>query len=194
MARYQISRRLKMKLESLRDLYVEQLKDLYNAEQQLIKALPRMAKAASSEELKAAFEDHLGQTRQHAQRIETIFEQMGEKAKGKKCKAMEGLVEEGGEVIKEDMEDGIKDAALIAAAQRVEHYEIAGYGCVRAYATRLGEDDAATLLSQTLQEEKAADEALNDIAEELNIEVPQESGQSEKRTVKSSRGRTRRAA
>jgi ferritin-like metal-binding protein YciE len=153
-----------------------------------------MAKAASSEELKAAFEDHLGQTRQHAQRIETIFEQMGEKAKGKKCKAMEGLVEEGGEVIKQDMEDGIKDAALIAAAQRVEHYEIAGYGCVRAYATRLGEGDAATLLSQTLQEEKAADEALNDIAEELNIEVPQESGQSEKRTVKSSRGRTRRAA
>jgi ferritin-like metal-binding protein YciE len=194
MARNQIFRRLKMKLESLRDLYVEQLQDLYSAEQQLIKALPKMAKAASSEELKAAFEDHLGQTRQHAQRIETIFEQMGEKAKGKKCKAMEGLVEEGGEVIKEDMDDGIKDAALIAAAQRVEHYEIAGYGCVRAYATRLGEGDAATLLSQTLQEEKAADEALNDIAEELNFEVPQESVQSEKRTVKSSRGRTRRAA
>jgi ferritin-like metal-binding protein YciE len=187
-----------MKLESLRDLYVEQLKDLYNAEQQLIKALPKMAKAASSEELKAAFEDHLGQTRQHAQRIETIFEQMGEKAKGKTCKAMEGLVEEGGEVIKEvikeDRNGGIKDAALIAAAQRVEHYEIAGYGCVRAYATRLGEDDAATLLSQTLQEEKQADEALNDIAEELNIEVPQESGQSGRRTVKSSRGRTRSAA
>jgi ferritin-like metal-binding protein YciE len=183
-----------MKLESLRDLYVEQLKDLYNAEQQLIKALPKMVKAASSEELKAAFEDHLGQTRQHAQRIETIFEQMGEKAKGKTCKAMEGLVEEGGEVIKEDMNGGIKDAALIAAAQRVEHYEIAGYGCVRAYATRLGEDDAATLLSQTLQEEKEADEALNDIAEELNIEVPQASGQSGKRTVKSSRGRTRSAA
>ena len=104
------------------------------------------------------------------------------------------MATEAGEIIKEDMEDGIKDAALIAAAQRVEHYEIAGYGCVRAYATRLGEDDAATLLAQTLQEEKAADEALNDIAEELNIEVPQESGQSEKRTVKSSRGRTRTAA
>ena len=110
-----------MKVESLRDLYVEQLNDLYNAEQQLIKAIPKMAKAASSEELKAAFEDHLGKTRQHAQRIETIFEQMGEKVGGKKCKAMEGLVEEGGEIIKEDMEDGIKDAALIAAAQRVEH-------------------------------------------------------------------------
>ena len=183
-----------MKLESLRDLYVEQLKDLYNAEQQRIKALPKMARAASSEQLKAAFEGHLGQTRQHAQRIETIFEQMGEKAKGKTCKAMEGLVEEGGEVIKEDMHDGIKDAALIAAAQRVEHYEIAGYGCVRAYATRLGEEDAATVLSQTLQEEKEADEALSDIAEELNIEVPQESVQSGKRTVKSSRRGTRSAA
>ncbi|HEY4781684.1 MAG TPA: ferritin-like domain-containing protein [Chthoniobacterales bacterium] len=183
-----------MKVESLRDLYVEQLNDLYNAEQQLIKAIPKMAKAASSEELKAAFEDHLGKTRQHAQRIETIFEQMGEKVGGKKCKAMEGLVEEGGEVIKEDMEDGIKDAALIAAAQRVEHYEIAGYGCVRAYATKLGDEDAATLLSQTLDEEKEADETLNDIAEELNFEVPQESVRSEKRTVKSSRGRTRSAA
>ena len=183
-----------MKVESLRDLYVEQLNDLYNAEQQLIKAIPKMAKAASSEELKAAFEDHLGKTRQHAQRIETIFEQMGEKVGGKKCKAMEGLVEEGGEVIKEDMEDGIKDAALIAAAQRVEHYEIAGYGCVRAYATKLGDEDAATLLSQTLDEEKEADETLNGIAEELNFEVPQESVRSEKRTVKSSRGRTRSAA
>ena len=183
-----------MKVESLRDLYVEQLNDLYNAEQQLIKAIPKMAKAASSEELKAAFEDHLGKTRQHAQRIETIFEQMGEKVGGKKCKAMEGLVEEGGEVIKEDMEDGIKDAALIAAAQRVEHYEIAGYGCVHAYATKLGDEDAATLLSQTLDEEKEADETLNDIAEELNFEVPQESVRSEKRTVKSSRGRTRSAA
>ena len=183
-----------MKVESLRDLYVEQLRDLYNAEQQLIKAIPKMAKAASSEELKAAFEDHLGKTRQHAQRIETIFEQMGEKAQGKKCKAMEGLVEEGGEVIKEDMEDSIKDAALIAAAQRVEHYEIAGYGCVRAYATKLGDEDAATLLSQTLDEEKEADETLNGIAEELNLEVPQESLRSEKRTVKTSKGRTRSAA
>ncbi len=183
-----------MKVESLRDLYVEQLKDLYNAEQQLIKAIPKMAKAASSEELKAAFEDHLGKTRQHAQRIETIFEQMGERAPGKKCKAMEGLVEEGGEVIKEDMEDSIKDAALIAAAQRVEHYEIAGYGCVRAYATKLGDEDAATLLSQTLDEEKEADETLNGIAEELNLEVPQESLRSEKRSVKSSKGRTRSAA
>lgn len=183
-----------MKIESLRDLYVEQLKDLYNAEQQLIKALPKMAKAASSEELRAAFESHLEETRQHAQRIETIFEQLGEKARGKKCKAMEGLVAEGGEVIEEDMENSIKDAALIAAAQRVEHYEIAGYGCVRAYATKLGEDDAATLLSQTLEEEKEADKALNDIAEELSFEVPQESSQSEKRTAKTSSRRSKSAA
>jgi ferritin-like metal-binding protein YciE len=181
-----------MKVESLRDLYIEQLRDLYNAEQQLVKALPKMAKAASSEELKAAFEDHLGQTRQHVQRIETIFEQMGEKAQGKKCKAMEGLVEEGGEVIEENMVDGIKDAALIAAAQRVEHYEIAGYGCVRAYATKLGDNDAASLLTQTLDEEKEADQTLNDIAEELNIEVPLED-QSEKRTASNIQTSSRKA-
>jgi ferritin-like metal-binding protein YciE len=163
-----------LKFESLRDLYVEQLKDLYDAEQQLIKALPGMARAASSEDLKAAFEEHLGKTRQHAQRIEIIFEQMGEKVEGKRCKAMEGLVKEGGEVIDEDMTAAIKDAALIAAAQRVEHHEIAGYGCVHAYATRLGEANAADLLAKTLEEEREADISLNGIAEELNLEAPQE--------------------
>jgi ferritin-like metal-binding protein YciE len=179
--------RLTVKIESLRDLYVDQLKDLYNAEQQLIKALPKMAKAATSRELKAAFEEHLDKTRQHAQRIEIIFEQMGEKAQGKKCKAMEGLVKEGGEVIDEDMEDGIKDAAIIAAAQRVEHYEIAGYGCVRAYATKLGDTEAANLLSQTLDEEKEADETLNGIAETLNLKLPAEQGGVDKRSAKTSR-------
>ena len=109
-----------MKANSLHDLYLEQLKDLYDAEHQLIKALPKMAKAASSGELRGAFEEHLEKTKEHARRIETIFEEMGEKAKGQKCKAMEGLIMEGGEVIAEDMEDGVKDAALIAAAQRVE--------------------------------------------------------------------------
>ena len=173
-----------MKVESWRDLYFEQLKVLYNAEHQLIKALPKMAKAASSEGLLAAFTEHLGKTREHAQRIETIFEQLGEKAQGKKCKAMEGLVKEGGEVIEEDMADEIKDAALIAAAQRVEHYEIAGYGCVRTYATILGDAGAASLLAQTLEEEKEADEGLNGIAEQLNLEVPRKPGQSEKRTAK----------
>jgi len=170
-----------MKVESLRDLYLEQLRDLYNSEQQLIKALPKMAKASSSEELRAAFEDHLGQTRQHAQRLETIFEQMGEKTSGKKCKGMEGLVKEGSETIREQMEDSVKDAAIIAAAQRVEHYEIAGYGCVHAYATRLGDDDAASLLAETLEEEKKADQLLNGIAEQLNMDIPAESVQSEKR-------------
>jgi ferritin-like metal-binding protein YciE len=182
-----------MKVESLRDLFVEQLQDLYSAEQQLIKALPKMAKASSSEELRAVFEDHLGQTRQHAQRIETIFEQMGEKMAAKKCKGMEGLVKEGSEVLEEDMEDGIKDAAIIAAAQRVEHYEIAGYGCVHAYAERLGEEKAASLLEQTLEEEKQADELLNGIAEELNLEVPQESGQSQRKTGRTA-GQKRSAA
>ncbi len=168
-----------MKVESLRDLYLEQLQDLYNAEQQLIKALPKMAKAANSEDLKAAFEEHLEKTRGHAQRIETICEQMSEKPTGKKCKAMEGLVKEGSEVIDEDMVEGIKDAALIAAAQRVEHYEIAGYGCVRAYATKLGDTEAANLLEQTLQEEKEADETLNGIAEQLNLEEGRLEGRDE---------------
>jgi ferritin-like metal-binding protein YciE len=183
-----------MKIQSLRDLYIDQLKDLYNAETQLIKALPKMAKAASSGELKEAFEDHLDQTKQHAVRIETIFEQLGETAKGKKCKAMEGLVKEGGEVIGEDMAEGIKDTAIIAAAQRVEHYEIAGYGCVRAYATRLGDEDAATLLGQTLDEEKEANEKLNGIAKKLNVEVQAESRDSRKQSVKISRRGSKSAA
>jgi ferritin-like metal-binding protein YciE len=181
-----------MKVESLRDFYLEQLKDLYNAEHQ-IKALPKMAKAASSGELQVAFEDHLEKTREHAQRIETIFEQMGEKAQGKKCKAMEGLVKEGAEVIEENMEDGLKDAALIATAQRVEHYEMAGYGCVRTYATILGDDAAAELLARTLAEEKEAEEMLNGIAEQLNLEVPQERG-SEKQKAKTSGRRSKSAA
>jgi ferritin-like metal-binding protein YciE len=173
-----------MTIESLRDLYLEQLQDLYNAEQQLIKALPKMAKAATSEELKAAFEEHLEKTKGHAERIQTICEQMGEKASGKKCKAMEGLVKEGSEVMDEDMEETIKDAALIAAAQRVEHYEIAGYGCVRAYATKLGDESAAELLSQTLDEEKEADETLNGIAEELNLQVEGDDTSTKKEAAK----------
>ncbi len=142
-----------MKVNSLNDLYLEQLKDLYDAEQQLIKALPKMAKASFSAELRGAFEEHIEKTKEHARRIETIFEGMGEKAKGPKCKAMEGLVKEGSEVIEEDMENGVKDAALIAAAQRVEHYEMAGYGCVRTYASLL-DTKAAALLEKTLEEEE----------------------------------------
>jgi ferritin-like metal-binding protein YciE len=161
-----------VKVNSLHDLYLEQLKDLYDAEHQLIKALPKMAKASSSAELREAFEEHLEKTKEHARRIETIFESMGENAKGQKCKAMEGLVKEGSEVIEEDMENGVKDAALIAAAQRVEHYEMAGYGCVRTYASLLGETKAAGLLEKTLQEEEEADQTLGGIAEQINIAIP----------------------
>ena len=182
-----------MKAESLHDLYLEQLKDLYDAENQLIKALPKMAKAASTEELRNAFEEHLEQTKEQAQRLETIFEGMGEKAKGQKCKAMEGLIKEGSEVIEEDMAEGVKDAALIAAAQRVEHYEIAGYGCVRTYANLLGEREAANLLEKTLEEEKEADGLLGGIAEQINVSIPQERNESAKRNANTS-GRKSRAA
>jgi ferritin-like metal-binding protein YciE len=183
----------RMKAESLQDLYLEQLKDLYDAENQLIKALPKMAKAASSEELRNAFEEHLEQTKEQAQRLETIFEGMGEKAKGQKCKAMEGLIKEGSEVSEEDMAEGVKDAALIAAAQRVEHYEIAGYGCVRTYANLLGESEAANLLEKTLEEEKEADGLLGGIAEQINVSIPQERNESAKRNANTS-GRKSRAA
>ncbi len=183
-----------MKAESLQDLYLEQLKDLYDAENQLIKALPKMAKAASSPELRNAFEEHLEQTKEHAQRLETIFEGMGEKAKGQKCKAMEGLVKEGSEVIEENMTEGVKDAALIAAAQRVEHYEMAGYGCVRTYANLLGDSEAANLLEKTLQEEKEADELLGGIAEQVNVSIPQGRNGNAKRTVTMSGRKSRSAA
>ena len=183
-----------MKVNSLHDLYLEQLKDLYDAEHQLIKALPKMAKASSSAELREAFEEHLEKTKEHARRIETIFESMGENAKGQKCKAMEGLVKEGSEVIEEDMEHGVKDAALIAAAQRVEHYEMAGYGCVRTYASLLGETKAAGLLEKTLQEEEEADQTLGGIAEQINVAIPQRRNGTAKRTASTSGRRSRPAA
>jgi ferritin-like metal-binding protein YciE len=153
-----------------------------------------MAKAASSGELRTAFEEHLEKTKGPAERIETIFEQIGEKIEGKKCKAMEGLVKEGAEVIEEDMTEVPKDTALIAAAQRVEHYEMAGYGCVRTYATILGDDEAADLLAQTLDEEKEADGTLNGIAEQLNLEVPAEGAEPERRTTKASNRKPKSAA
>jgi ferritin-like metal-binding protein YciE len=156
-------------IESLNDLFVEQLRDLYDAENQLIKALPKMAEGANSDELRQGFEEHLEQTKEHAQRIETIFEQLGQKAKAKKCKAMEGLIKEGSEVLDEDMSEDVKDAAIIAAAQRVEHYEIAAYGTVRNFANLLGETEAATLLEQTLEEEKETDDKLTQLAEGINV-------------------------
>ena len=161
-----------MSMDSLKDLYIDELKDLYNAENQLLKALPRMAKKASAPELKRAFQDHLVQTEGHVNRLEKIFKGLGEKPTGKTCKAMKGLVEEGKEIIEEDGDDSVLDAALISAAQRVEHYEIAGYGVVRTFASLLGENTAVDLLQRTLNEEGETDKKLTALAETvINVEA-----------------------
>jgi len=180
-----------MEMNTLRDLYIEQLRDLYDAENQLVKALPKMAKGANSDELRQGFEEHLEQTRQHVQRLETIFEQLGEKPKGEKCKGMEGLVKEGSEVLDEEMNEDVKDAAIIAAAQRVEHYEIPGYGSVRTYANLLGETEAEELLEQTLTEEKETDAKLTELAENINVDA-QEGEDVEATTGAKPRSTTRR--
>ena len=153
-----------MKLETLRDLFVDELKDLYSAEHQLLKALPKMAKAASAAELKRAFESHLKETKGQVARLEQVFASLDVRPRGKKCKAMEGLVEEGAELMEEDADADVMDAGLIAAAQRVEHYEMAGYGTARAFAEHLGNAKVARLLQQTLDEESAADEKLSAIS------------------------------
>jgi ferritin-like metal-binding protein YciE len=160
--------------EGLKELYVDELKDLYNAENQLLKALPKMAKAASSEELRQGFEEHLEQTRGHVERLEEIFKSLDENPKGKKCMGMEGLVKEGSEVMGEDFEGALMDAALIGAAQRVEHYEIAAYGTVAEFAKILGEDEHVSLLEETLQEEKDTDEKLTSLAQEINPQANEE--------------------
>jgi ferritin-like metal-binding protein YciE len=156
-----------MKLDTLKTLYLDELRDLYNAEQQLVKALPKMAKAASSEELQDAFEKHLEQTKTHVERLEEVFEDIGEKPKGKTCKAMKGLIEEGSEILKENGEESVIDAGIIVAAQKVEHYEIAAYGSVRTFAQLLGKDKSADLLQTTLDEESEANELLNKLAEDI---------------------------
>jgi ferritin-like metal-binding protein YciE len=156
---------------SLKELYVDELRDIYDAENQLVKALPEMAKAATSEELRSGFEEHLEQTKEHVRRLEQVLNDLGEKAKGKKCKGMQGLVSEGKEMIGEDFEGDVKDAALISAAQRVEHYEIAAYGTARTYAEILGEQNAVSLLEKTLEEEKETDEKLTELAEGINVEA-----------------------
>lgn len=161
-----------MKLATLHDLYVEELRDLYSAEHQLLKALPKMVKAATTPELAEAFNDHLEQTQEQVERLVTIFRKLDVSPKGKTCKAMEGLLEEGKDLMKEKADPSVMDAALIAAAQRVEHYEMAGYGCVRTYARLLGEDEAADLLQETLNEEGAADQRLTSLAESvINLEA-----------------------
>jgi len=152
-------------LDSFESLFVDQLEDLYDAENQLVKALPKMASAAHNQELKAAFQDHLKETKNQVTRLERIFKMLGKSSSGKTCAAMKGLVEEGSEVISASGDPDVKDAALIAAAQRVEHYEMAGYGTARTFAQRLGRDDAARLLQETLDEEGAADKKLTRLAE-----------------------------
>lgn len=160
------------KMESLNDLYEDQLKDLYSAEKQLVKAIPKMVKSAESPDLQKAFKEHLSQTEQHVERIERIFSNLGGSPRGKKCVAMEGLIEEGGELMKEDVDPDVLDAGLIAAAQKVEHYEIASYGTARAWAEKLGHNDAVRLLQQTLDEESMANEKLTQLAEShINMEA-----------------------
>jgi len=160
------------KMQTLDDLYMDMLKDLYSAEKQLVKALPKMAKNAQSPDLQRAFQDHLKQTEGHVERIERIFSELGGSPRGKKCVGMEGLVEEGNELLQEDVEPDVLDAGLIAAAQKVEHYEIASYGTVRTWAERLGYHNAAQLLQQTLDEEGDANKKLTQIAEShVNMEA-----------------------
>jgi ferritin-like metal-binding protein YciE len=154
-----------MSLDSLDKLFLEELKDVYNAEKQILRALPRMAKAADSPELQQAFTKHQKETEGHVQRLERIFKELGQAPRGKKCKGMEGLLEEGKEVLEEDGEPAVIDAALIGSAQRVEHYEMAAYGCLRTYAQLLGMDQAGQLLQQTLEEEEATDKKLTDLGE-----------------------------
>jgi ferritin-like metal-binding protein YciE len=156
-----------MEMKNLQDLYLDELKDLYNAEQQVLKALPKMVKAATSPELKNAFNEHLEQTKHQVERLERIFKDLGKTPRGKKCVGMQGIIEEGSELLKEKADPSVKDAGLISAAQRVEHYEMAGYGSVRTYAQMLGFDDAARALQDTLNEEGDADHKLTQLAESL---------------------------
>ena len=165
-----------MKLESLRELFIEELEDLYSAEKMITKALPKMAKEAGSPELRKAFEEHLRQTEGQVRRLDQIFDELERvdedvDREDKKCKGIEGIIKEGEELIKEDAEPEVRDAGMIAAAQRVEHYEIAAYGTVRTYAKLLGRDNWARLLEETLNEEKETDQLLNGIAARMNLEA-----------------------
>ena len=157
-----------MPQSSLRELYINELRDLYSAETQIVKALPKMAKAASHSQLRQAFEEHVRQTSEQVSRLEQIFDSLNEKPSGKKCLGMEGLIKEGAETMREKYSDKVMDAAMIADAQRVEHYEIAAYGTVREFARLLGEDEHRSLLEQTLAEEKQTDEKLTQLAEDIS--------------------------
>jgi len=178
---------------TLHDAFIDELKDSYDAEKQLTKALPKMAKAATSPQLRAAFESHLEETRGHVVRLEQVFESLGEKAKGKHCDGIEGIIEEGTDVMGEDFDDATMDASLIASGQRAEHYEIAAYGTLVAWAKAMNHTDAAKLLEKTLNEEKAADAKLNSLAEGgINEEAAEGGGEEEARRTStvSSRGKS----
>jgi ferritin-like metal-binding protein YciE len=165
-----------VELDSLHQLYIDELRDLYSAENQILKALPKMIKAAQDSQLKKALADHEKQTREHVARLENIFEDLGKSPKGKKCVGMEGLIEEGAELIKEKTDPDVLDAGLISKAQHVEHYEMAGYGTVRAWAEKMGHDQHVRLLEETLEEEKQADLLLTELAESsINVEADEES-------------------
>jgi len=184
-----------MQKDSLRDLYIDELRDLYSAETQLVKALPKMAKASSNHQLRQGFEEHLRQTSEHVSRLEQIFEQLEEKPSGTKCVGMEGLVKEGSELIKEDYSDEVKDTGIIGAAQRAEHYEIAAYGTARAFAELLGESEQVSLLEQTLNEEKQTDQKLTQLAEHINASAIGGARQTLETSRESQRAsRTKRAA
>lgn len=161
-----------MKLNSLQELYFEQLRDLYDAEEQIIKALPEMIEAATSTDLKRALTEHLDVTKVQATRLENIFTKLGEKAKREKCKGMKGVIDEGSDLIDKIDDNDLRDAAIIASAQRVEHYEMAGYGTARTYANLLGDNEAGKLLQQTLDEEKEADQTLTELSEDINVSAP----------------------
>jgi len=158
-----------MSVGTMEELFVDELKDLYSAEKQITKSLPKLAKAATSPELKTAFETHLKETLGQIERLDRVFKILGKSPRGKVCNGMKGVLEEGAEVLEEtEKGSAVRDAALISAAQRVEHYEMAGYGCVREYATLLGQNEIAKLLDETLAEEKAADSKLGKVAKQIN--------------------------
>jgi len=184
-----------MEMQSLHELYVDELKDLYSAEKQIVKALPKMVKNATNPELKEAFSNHLDETQGHVARLEKVFQMLGEKAGGKKCKGMEGLIEEAKELLDEDASDEVLDAGMISKAQHVEHYEMAGYGTVRTYAEQLGYADQAKLLQQTLDEEGKANELLTQIAESsVNLEAEEGSEEEETTSRRSDRPVSRSVA
>lgn len=163
-----------MELDTLKDLYIHELKDLYSVEKQLIGALPKMARAAHDEKLSTGFREHLEQTKEHAARLEKILFEHKQSTRGKKCKGMEGIIAEGAEMIEEEADPEVKDAGLIAAAQRVEHYEIAGYGTARTYAEMLGDNEGAKLLLATLSEEEKTDQKLTQLAKSsINVAAAQ---------------------